>query len=491
MNLVLTSMQEHGYIKISLNCEDMSTKEPDTSMAMVELTVEDSGKGISQAYMDTKMFTSFAQEDPMAPSTGLGLSLVRSLVQMMDGEIEVHSEVNHGTKVKVRIAMRRAGPRDLRDGFHRPNEDDIQALRTILPRPQIVNFQQDILPEDTPQKQEGYQMQKHALAACINGWYKVEALHHWDIDTDIKPDIILVDDVHLLAITKHLNRLKEIDAVVVILCSDRSRTTAISKNVDYPKLHIMPKPFGPFKLAKALKHALDKRGPIRGTPSGPTIAEEIGPIPELKQLSPTLRRVPSNSGNLSKLTKKPSFNGSFPFPSMTVTPASTSPAPRIPVTTPQLEVSGTHHRRLKILDVPSSKQKPLEEHNKFIRSHSEGGQTENSQYKAAKPKVLLVDDNEVNLKLLQTFFVRRGFTDMRLARDGSEAVKVYEDALHEHDPFHLVFMDISMPVRFGKSICLTLLDSNPEIRSWMVSKLRISSGKRRFQQHIPTNHTTA
>jgi signal transduction histidine kinase len=62
MKFVLTAMQEHGYIKISLNCEEMSTKESDPSMAMVELTVEDSGKGISQAYMDTKMFTSFASK---------------------------------------------------------------------------------------------------------------------------------------------------------------------------------------------------------------------------------------------------------------------------------------------------------------------------------------------------------------------------------------------------------------------------------------------
>jgi CheY-like chemotaxis protein len=187
-------------------------------------------------------------------------------------------------------------------------------------------------------------------------------------------------------------------------------------------------------------------GPVHGTSSGPIIAEEIGPIPELKQASPALERNPSHSGGLSKLIKKPPSNESFPFPSMTVTPASTSPAPRIPVSTPQIEVSGTHHRRLKILDVPSSKQKLLEEHNRFIRSHSEGDQTENSQYKPVKPRILLVDDDEVNLKLLQTFFVRRGFTDMRLAGDGSEAVKVYEDALHEHDPFHLVFMDISIPV---------------------------------------------
>lgn len=66
---MLTSIQEHGYIKISLNCEDMSTKESDPLVAMVELTVTDSGKGISQAYMDTKMFTSFAQENALSTSS--------------------------------------------------------------------------------------------------------------------------------------------------------------------------------------------------------------------------------------------------------------------------------------------------------------------------------------------------------------------------------------------------------------------------------------
>jgi CheY-like chemotaxis protein len=458
----------------------MSTKESDPSMAMVELRVEDSGKGISQAYMDTKMFTSFAQEDSLSPGlnsiqgdfffvliilgTGLGLSLVRSLVQMMDGEIEVQSQVNHGTKVQVLIPMRRANSRDPRDGFHRPNEDDIQTLRTVLPRPQIVNFQQDILPEDTPQKQEGYQMQRHAQAACINGWYKVEELHHWDVGMDTRPDIILVDDVHLLALIKHLELLKEIDAVVVILCSDRSRTTVISKNVDYPKLHIMSKPFGPFKFAKALKHALDRRGPAPGTPLGPTISGDIGPIPELKQLTPSLRRNPSHSDNLSKLTKKPSFNGGFPFPSMTVTPAPKSHARSIPGITTQIEVSGTYGRRLKTLDVPLSSQEPLEEHNKLIRSHSEGGHIGSDHPQRVKPRILLVDDNQVNLKLLQTFFVRRGFKDIRLARDGSEAVKVYEDVLHEQNPFHLVFVDISMPVCFGTSSCPMLSDTNLETR---------------------------
>jgi len=266
-----------------------------------------------------------------------------------------------------------------------------------------------------------------------------------------KPDVILVDDVHLLAISKHLKRLKEIDAAVLILCSDRSRTTAISRTVDYPKLHIMPKPFGPFKLAKALKHALNSRGPVHGTALGSATSEDAEPIPDFKQSSPTPRPSSSRSGNLSNLMKKPYFNGSFPFPSMTVTPPPKSPAPSIPVITPQIEVPGTYHRRLKTLDVPSANQRPLGEHNKLVRSQSEG--VECVQLKRAKPRILLVNDNEVNLKLLQTFFVRRGFTDMRLARDGDEAVKVCEDALRQQNAFHLIFMDISMPVRIVSSDC--------------------------------------
>lgn len=44
----------------------MSTNESDPLKAMVELTVTDSGRGISQAFMETKMFTSFAQEDKLS-----------------------------------------------------------------------------------------------------------------------------------------------------------------------------------------------------------------------------------------------------------------------------------------------------------------------------------------------------------------------------------------------------------------------------------------
>ncbi|THX23772.1 hypothetical protein D6C77_08631 [Aureobasidium pullulans] len=464
MNVFGNSLKytEHGFIKVSLNCEDIKVAASEPPAATVELQVSDSGKGISQAYMDTKMFTPFAQENSLAPGTGLGLSLVRSLVQMMHGEIDIQSEVNVGTTVTVKIPMKRAGSQDPQDAFHRPNEGDIQALRNVKPRPRIVNFQQDVLPDDTESKREGYQMQKHALAACINGWYKVEDLDDWD--TKVKPDIVLVDDVHLLDVTKQLKVIEDHNAVVVVLCSDRSRTMAISRSVDYPKLHVMAKPFGPFKLARALKHALDKRRPEYDD-SVAAAMERTGPVPKVKRSNATLRSTRLSPQETSREigSRKTSFDSessSFPFPTMTVSisaasrssskspPTSETPTPSNPSPTPRLEAPGTHRRRLKTLDVPLFQQRPVEKHDELQRSHSDS-EVIRAQHMSRKPKILLVDDNEVNLKLLQTYFVRREYKDMKLARDGSEAVQFYEDALRRMDPFHLVFMDVSMPVMDG------------------------------------------
>lgn len=378
----------------------------------------------------------------------------------MQGEIDVQSELNQGTTVTVKIPMKRAGVQEPRDGFHRPNEDDIQTLCTIQPRPQIVNFQQNALPDDTPQKREAYDMKKHALAAYINGWYKIEALDNWDMH--VQPDIVLVDDVHLSAAIQHKKRFEESKAAVVVLCSDRSQTPAITRAFHYPKLHVMPIPFGPFKLAKVLKHALEKPGPSPGTPV-PSLLKGSNHDDKLRVPSPAHRYDNSYSQDLKKrLELRRTSSGlelkkahasvelaeGFPFPKLTVVPAATSPAPSVPTITPQLEASGTHHRRLKTLDVPMAQQEPTAKHDNLLRSRSDG-QVPRQMQKNDKPRILLVDDNEVNLRLLQTFFVRREYRDLELAGNGSEATKACDDALHNADPFDLVFMDIQMPVMDG------------------------------------------
>jgi CheY-like chemotaxis protein len=63
------------------------------------------------------------------------------------------------------------------------------------------------------------------------------------------------------------------------------------------------------------------------------------------------------------------------------------------------------------------------------------------------PNVLLVDDNQINLKLLETFLRnKRKYTRIQSAEDGQQAVDAVKCAVQ---PFDIIFMDISMPVLDG------------------------------------------
>jgi len=70
------------------------------------LTVSDNGIGMSRDFQKT-MFEPFTQEesnpgrDKSVQGTGLGLSLVKKLTDLMGGTISVTSELGHGTKISV------------------------------------------------------------------------------------------------------------------------------------------------------------------------------------------------------------------------------------------------------------------------------------------------------------------------------------------------------------------------------------------------------
>jgi signal transduction histidine kinase len=75
----------------------------------VELRVADSGIGISAAQIDN-VFDAFWQADSSSTRThggvGLGLYIARRLVEMLDGRIEVESEVGAGTTFHVFLPLR-------------------------------------------------------------------------------------------------------------------------------------------------------------------------------------------------------------------------------------------------------------------------------------------------------------------------------------------------------------------------------------------------
>ncbi|WP_308587090.1 ATP-binding protein, partial [uncultured Holdemanella sp.] len=77
----------------------------DDSQATFEFEIKDTGIGMSEDYIKNHLFTPFSQAKQDARTryegTGLGMSIVKGLVDKLGGSIEVKSEVGVGTQIKV------------------------------------------------------------------------------------------------------------------------------------------------------------------------------------------------------------------------------------------------------------------------------------------------------------------------------------------------------------------------------------------------------
>ena len=101
--------------------------------ATLKFIVQDTGIGMSREYLP-KIFDAFSQEDSSSTnkygSTGLGMPITRSIVELMNGHIEVESEKGVGTTFTVTVTLgesnRRSGRLD-EDGF-KPDELSVLVI---------------------------------------------------------------------------------------------------------------------------------------------------------------------------------------------------------------------------------------------------------------------------------------------------------------------------------------------------------------------------
>jgi len=130
MNLFGNALKytSRGWVKVSLQAQDIDSTQPKPGQAIITITVSDSGRGISQEYLHSGLFTPFTQENPMNQGTGLGLSIVRQLVGSLGGTIEITSEQGVGTEVVVTLTLNQAPSAD-RLPLSREDGNIMQATR--------------------------------------------------------------------------------------------------------------------------------------------------------------------------------------------------------------------------------------------------------------------------------------------------------------------------------------------------------------------------
>ena len=99
---------DHGKVSIGLNELNKMTQ----TMGAYRFTIEDTGIGMKPEYIK-HIFEPFSRADDSRTSktvgTGLGMTIVKNLVAMMGGDIQIESEYGKGTRFLITLTLNKCG----------------------------------------------------------------------------------------------------------------------------------------------------------------------------------------------------------------------------------------------------------------------------------------------------------------------------------------------------------------------------------------------
>ena len=114
--------------KIEFEVEEIARFEGHSTLRFV---IRDTGIGMSEQFLP-RVFDAFAQEDSSLTSrygsTGLGLPITKSFVELMNGSIEVESQKGVGTTFTVTVTLATASPHEHAETGLRPNEMSVLVI---------------------------------------------------------------------------------------------------------------------------------------------------------------------------------------------------------------------------------------------------------------------------------------------------------------------------------------------------------------------------
>lgn len=183
MNIVGNALKytSHGTIAVSLTQQVASIRRRKPQQ-VIEFTVEDTGKGINEEFLQRGIFKPFSQEDGMSPGTGLGLNLVKQIVSQLRGQISINSKVGIGTVVSILLPLER--PKELETVSKLP---DAQATFRDQIR-DVAGLRVRLMSRPTNGSAANLSWRKALECACLE-WLRLEVLAEDDFSR--QPDLVL------------------------------------------------------------------------------------------------------------------------------------------------------------------------------------------------------------------------------------------------------------------------------------------------------------
>lgn len=402
---------------------------------------------------------------------------------MLGGSIDVRSELGKGTEVRVILPMIRSNSAETpvstpnsSSTLDRQQDDSIAMLRERAKDMTVTLYGFSTNPPKSNRNSSmsvDFQVEK-SLSTYITDWYGIAVTASPYVPSSA--DIIIVDEGHLDAFRAAYSTAlgKPAGPAIVCLCFNTTRHRQSSSfEGGNGIIEFVSKPFGPYKLARALRSCLDKpNNPLQETVISQVGVEHteqasesrIGDIlPEFEKVTietednePAINildngKVQANgeSTNAHLAIGMDSTDGKEPPDSRTDYPFPhvDGPLPRDDrVTTPPAE--GSLPRRKTVPLIPHTDANHISAVSRRGKTASTSepskethpSETESRQEKPP-PRILLVDDNKINLRLLQTYMRKRHYSFVDSADDGGEAVR----AFGQSDGYDIIFMGTFPP----------------------------------------------
>ncbi|KAJ6114519.1 hypothetical protein N7486_000297 [Penicillium sp. IBT 16267x] len=382
MNIFSNAIKYTEAGQVSLRLEaDTSPSRHGTQEEIVTLTVADTGKGISEEFIRSRLFVPFIQEDSLASGSGLGLSIVRSLLKPLGGNISFQSKPGSGTTVKVTLPLVRP-------------EQEFEAYFGSTPPPTperpTISTGPHLLRENYAGRTVAFVNASLKDSSCKQSWNVVSSyLTDWFSLKVVSPTSKTPVDI------QHFSHQS---SFLLMLSNDYIGHDSIQFTTAFgPRnVHIINRPCGPHKLARILKRCLD----------GDPLNIKAKPIAFPEEFSEKTEHEDATSENQ-------------------ISDKETQLADTAPAAPTQMAESPTNPTPDKC--APST-EKP-------------------------GARILVVEDNKINLNLMLAFLKNRGLAALDSAENGKLAVSAVKE---DQEGYDIIFMDISMPVMNGFEAARTI-----------------------------------
>ena len=245
---------------ITVNVDELSCDEP--GYMIVRTSITDTGIGMSQDYLE-KIFESFSRErmtSSKISGTGLGMAIVKNLVDLMNGSIEVESELGKGSTFTITIPHKIANKDYTNRNIESSHELDIdfKGKRILLAEDNELNAEITT----TILSEMGFEVK-----TVEDGILCVNEMQHQPANTY---DLILMDiqmpnmdGYKATDCIRHLSQPEKANIPIIAMSAnafeeDKKKAFDVKMN-DY-----ITKPIDFQKMEEVLKHILSKKDPLSG-----------------------------------------------------------------------------------------------------------------------------------------------------------------------------------------------------------------------------------